>query len=65
MKYTLCILAAAAMIAGFSGCNKKEEVTPTETLKATTEKAKEWAPETAAPAHDPSDGGDHTGHNHN
>jgi len=64
MKYTLCILAAAAMIAGFTGCDKKNTATPAETVTATVEKTKDWTPETAAAAHNPNDGEDHSGHNH-
>ena len=68
MKYTLRILAAAGMIAGLcSGCKKEEKVTPAEVEQPKAKVAKDWEPETAAPAahaHDPNDGGDHSGHNH-
>jgi len=64
MKYTLCLLSAAAILAGMcTGCKKETTETPA-TPEAVKAAAKDWAPETATPAHDPNDGGDHSGHNH-
>jgi hypothetical protein len=64
MKYTLCLFAAAVMVSGIcTGCRKADTATPASIKKPETTD-KEWAPETAQPAHDPNDGGDHSGHNH-
>ena len=63
MKYTLCLFAAAVIVSGIcTGCKKDNSETPAAIEKAAA--AKEWAPEMAKPAHDPNDGGDHSGHNH-
>ena len=42
MKYSLCILAAAAMIAGFSGCEKPAKESPEAVAKPVVEKAEDW-----------------------
>jgi hypothetical protein len=66
MRYILGTLTVAVMLAGFcTGCDKSKNETPEAVAdKAKAAAAKDWTPETAAPAHDPNDGGDHTGHNH-
>lgn len=63
MKHIPCLLVAAVLISGLcAGCKKEQPSSPA-AIKGTIA-AKEWSPETAAPAHDPNDGNDHSGHNH-
>ncbi len=63
------ILMAMIMAAGLCiGCGKSDTPEPVKTEEKSEAATEKWAPETAtekkAEAHDASDGGDHSGHNH-
>lgn len=74
MKKAVSMLAVPGMIATLCiGCGKAHEPETAEAavkVEAVTQtkesSAKQWEPETATPptAHNPQDGGDHSGHNH-
>ena len=74
MKRAVSMFAVLGMIASLCvGCGKKDKPVPeeaaskTEAVTQTKESStKQWEPETATPpkAHNPHDGGDHSGHNH-
>jgi len=62
MKTRVNLLAASVAVAVIcTGCRKENTAVPAKPDGAV---AGEWVPETAPPAHDPNDGGDHSGHNH-
>lgn len=64
MKNIPALLIAAALISGLcAGCKKEQPSSPA-AIKGKAANAKDWSPEVAAPAHDPNDGQDHSGHNH-
>ena len=74
MQKVASVIAVLGMAAALCvGCGKTdkpvaEEAAPkTEAVTQTKESStKQWEPETATPpkAHNPQDGGDHSGHNH-
>ena len=73
MKTAVSMFAVLGMIATLCiGCGKKDKPVPEEAAPKTgavtqtkESSAQQWEPETATPkAHNPHDGGDHSGHNH-
>ncbi len=67
MKKLICVFAMLVMFGVLcTGCQKTEEPAPTAVEEPNQTDANNWQPETAAPpvAHDPNDGGDHSGHGH-
>ncbi len=64
MKKRVNLLIVAMTIAGLcAGCRQENTAAPA-AAKPAPAVAGEWTPETAPAAHDPNDGGDHSGHNH-